>query len=247
MAQDLKGKVALVTGGAKGIGRAIVENLARRGASVMFNYVTSDKQAHELVETLHKEGIKVVAFKADIAKVADVKKLFEETVKTFGGLDILVNNAGIFLGKPVAYTSEEEFDRIFNTNTKGVFFSLQEAAKVIRDEGRIVCISTSLTSATNIAYMSAYVGSKAAIEQFAKGIATELAAKKVTVNCISPGSTHTDMLPKEFHETGAKGSVFQRLGEPKDIADAVGFLVSEKARWITGTNLDVNGGVVMRE
>jgi len=212
---------------------------------VVVNYTNSEKVAKELVESIHKNGGKAIAVQADVGKVADIKKLFHETIKHFGALDILVNNAGIFKGSLIASTTEEDYDQIFDVNTKGTFFSLQEAAKVIRNEGRIINITTALVHSYRIANMSYYTASKAAVDQFTKGLAAELADKKVTVNSVSPAYTDTDILSAEVKEQVKSASIFNRVGTADEIAEVVGFLVSEKARWVTGQNVSAGGGATM--
>ena len=239
-------KVAIVTGASDGIGRAIAERLARDGATVVVNYGKSADKAKQVVAGIEAKGGKAVAVQADMSKVGDVSRLVKDTVKRFGRLDILVNNAGTFMFKPLAETTEEEFDRMFALNTKGPYFALQEAAKVIEEGGRIVNIST---DGTHIGFggATAYLGSKGALEQFTKGLAHELAPKGVTVNTVSPGYTDTAMMPADpaFRQVGEQASPLKRLGLPKDIADVVAFVVSEEARWLTGQNIHAGGGVVM--
>jgi len=239
-------KVAIVTGASDGIGRAIAERLAQDGATVVVNYGKSADKAKQVVAGIEAKGGKAVAIQADMSKVGDAGRLVKDTVKKFGRLDILVNNAGMFMFKPLVDMSEEEFDRMFALNTKGPYFALQEAAKVIQDGGRIVNIST---DGTHIGFggVTAYLGSKGALEQFTKGLAHELAPKGVTVNTVSPGYTITAMLPSDpaFRQIGEQASPLKRLGVPKDIADVVAFVVSEEARWLTGQNIHTGGGVVM--
>jgi 3-oxoacyl-[acyl-carrier protein] reductase len=243
---SLTNKVAIVTGASRGIGRGIAERLARDGARVVVNYTRSADEAKKVVAGIEANGGKAVAVQADVSKVADVRRLFREAEKAFGRLDILVNNAGMFIYKPLTETTEEEFDNIFALNTKGPYFALQEAAKVIREGGRIVNISTDGTH-VGFAGATAYLGSKGALELFTKGLAHELAPKGVTVNTVSPGYTVTDMLPADptFRQIGEQASPFKRLGTTKDIADVVSFVVSEEARWLTGQNIHAGGGVVM--
>lgn len=241
---SLKGKVAIVTGASNGIGRGIAERLAQDGASVVVNYAKSADKAKQVVAGIEAKGGKAVAIQADVSKVADVRRLVKDAVKQFGRLDILVNNAGDFLAKPLAETTEEEFDRLFALNAKGPYFAMQEAAKTIADGGRIVNIST---DGTHLGFSGAtvYLGSKGALEQFTKGLAHELAPKGVTVNTVSPGFTETDMMKEPFRTVGIQMSPLKRIGLPKDIADVVAFVVSEDARWLTGQNLHAGGGVVM--
>jgi 3-oxoacyl-[acyl-carrier protein] reductase len=243
---SLTGKVAIVTGASNGIGRAIAERVAQEGATVVVNYGKSADKAKDVVAGIEANGGKALAIQADMSRVADVGRLVKDTVKTFGRLDILVNNAGMFLYKPLVETTEEEFDNMFAHNTKGPYFAMQEAAKVIHEGGRIVNIST---DGTHIGFAGAtsYLGSKGALEQFTRGLAHELAPKGVTVNTVSPGYTATDMLPADptFRQIGEQASPLKRLGVPKDIADVVAFVVSEEARWLTGQNIHAGGGVVM--
>jgi 3-oxoacyl-[acyl-carrier protein] reductase len=242
----LNGQVAIVTGSSDGIGRAIAERLAHDGATVVVNYGKSADKAKQVVAGIEAKGGKALAVQADMSKVGDVGRLIKDTVKTFGRLDILVNNAGMFMFKHMAETTEEEFDRMFALNTKGPYFALQEAAKVIQEGGRIVNISTDGTH-IGFAGATAYLGSKGALEQFTKGLAHELAPKGITVNTVSPGYTITAMLPPDptFRQIGEQASPLKRLGTPKDIADVVAFVVSEDARWLTGQNIHAGGGVVM--
>ncbi|MEP6888331.1 MAG: glucose 1-dehydrogenase, partial [Nitrospirales bacterium] len=238
------GKVAIVTGASNGIGRAVAERLAQDGAMVIVNYGKSADKAKAVVAGIESQGGNAVAIQADMSKVPDVRRLVRETVQRFKRLDILVNNAGMAIFKPLLETTELEFDQIFALNAKGPYFAMQEAAKVIEDRGRIVNISTDGTH-MGFPNVTAYLGTKGALEQFTKGLAHELAPKGVTVNTVSPGFTETAMLPDAFRETGTQMSPLKRIGMPKDIADVVAFVVSEEARWLTGQNLHASGGIVM--
>lgn len=241
---SLTEKVAIVTGASAGIGRAIAERLAQEGATVVVNYGKSADKARAVVAGIESKGGKAVAVQADISKIADVRRLVRETVQRFGRLDILVNNAGMALLKPLVETTEQEFDQIFALNAKGAYFAMQEAARVIEPGGRIVNISSDGTR-MSFASVTAYLGTKGALEQFTKGLAIELAPKGVTVNTVSPGFTDTAMMPDAFRETGAQMSPLKRLGTPEDIANVVAFIVSDQARWLTGQNIHASGGVVM--
>ena len=241
---SLTEKIAVVTGASSGIGRAIAEQLAQEGATVVVNYGKSADNAKAVVAGIESKGGKAVAIQADMSKIEDVRRLIRETVDRFGRLDILVNNAGIVIFKPLVETTEQEFDQIVALNAKGPYFAMQEAAKIIEDGGRIVNISTDGTH-MGFAGAAAYLGSKAALEQFTKALAHEVASKGVTVNTVSPGFTETAMLPDAFRETGAQMSPLKRLGTPRDIADVVAFIVSDQARWLTGQNIHASGGVVM--
>lgn len=241
----LSGKVAIVTGSSRGIGRAIAERLAQDGASVVINYARSADKAKEAIAGIEARGGQALALQADMSQVKDIRHLFQATVDHFGHLDILVNNAGLAVYKPLAEVTEEEFDATFTLNARGTFFALQEAARRMADGGRIVSISTGGTvSASPTA--SFYAGSKAAVEQFTKALAKEIGGRGITVNVVSPGFTDTEMLANnpQFKEKGAKMSPLGRLGQPADVADVVAFLVSEQARWLTGQNIQAGGGVV---
>ncbi|HVK84293.1 MAG TPA: glucose 1-dehydrogenase [Kofleriaceae bacterium] len=240
----LTDKVAIVTGASGGIGRGIAERLAQEGAVVVVNYGKREDQAGEVVRGIEARGGKAVAVQADLGRVDDARRLVRDTVARFGRLDILVNNAGITLEKPLVETTEQEFDRIFAVNAKGPYFALQEAAKVIVDGGRIVNISTAATRAA-FAGATAYVGSKAALEQFTKGLAHELAPRGVTVNNVSPGFTDTPMMWDSLRETAVAMTPLKRLGRPDDIAAVVAFVVSDEARWLTGQTIQAAGGAVM--
>jgi 3-oxoacyl-[acyl-carrier protein] reductase len=241
---SLTDKVAIVTGASSGIGRAIAERLAQEGATVVVNYAKSEDKAKAVVTGIQSRGGKAVAMHADMTNVADARRLVKDTVDRLGRLDILVNNAGMAILKPLLETTEQEFDEIFALNAKGPYFAMQEAAKVIKDGGRIVNISSGGTRMP-VGNGTAYLGTKAALEQFTKGLALELAPKAVTVNTVSPGFTETAMLPDSFREMATQMSPFKRVGMPKDIADVVAFVVSDQARWVTGQNIHASGGVVM--
>jgi len=239
----LEGKSALVTGSSRGIGRAITERLAADGAAVVINYARNKQPAQGVVNNILGRGGKAIAIQADISKPAEVRRLFSEAEKAMGRLDIVVANAGVHISKPLIENTEADYDYIFDINTKGVFFTLQEAARRVRDGGRIVVVSTGGTK-MHFANMSLYLGSKGAIEQFARSLSLEVGPRNVTVNVLSPGFTDTDMLPEQYREYGASLSPFNRVGAPEDVADVATFLASDAARWVTGQNLQAGGGVV---
>ena len=247
MAKKLSGKVALVTGAAKGIGRAIALRLAQDGAAVVVNYSGSAQQAQETVGQIETSGGKAVAAQADVSRVADVRRLFDACQAAFGRLDILVNNAGVMFTKPVVEVGEEEFDRIFAVNVKGSFFCCREAAKRMADGGRIINLSSSTTVMMLPGY-AAYVATKGAVEQFSHVLAKELGAKKITVNVVSPGPTDTELFgqgkTEEQKQNFARMAALGRLGQPQDIADVVALLASADAGWITGQNIRANGGLI---
>jgi 3-oxoacyl-[acyl-carrier protein] reductase len=240
----LAGKTALVTGSSRGIGRAIAERLAADGATVVINYARSLQHAREVVDGIHARAGKAVAIQADVSKPAEVQRLFSEAEKVVGPLDIVVANAGVFLSKPLIENTEADYDYVFDINTKGVFFILQEAARRVRGGGRIIAVSTGGTKMP-FSNASLYLGSKAAVEQFARSLARELGPRNVTVNILSPGFTDTDMLnSEETRALGASLSPFNRIGTPQEVADVSAFLASDAARWVTGQNLQAGGGVV---
>lgn len=238
---QLSGKGALVTGASRGIGRAVAERFAEAGARVVVHYGESREEAESLASR-----IGAVAIQADMGNPAAVRGLIAEADEKLGGLDILVNNAGIAIFKPVGEITEEEYDRMFAVNTKGVFIAMQEAAHRMRDGGRIINVSTGAT-VTGTANGAIYCGSKAAIEQFSRVLARELGFRGITVNTVSPGFTETDML-KQFPylcEIGPGMSPFGRLGTGADVAAVIAFLASDDAHWLTGQNVQAGGGVNM--
>lgn len=243
MSLILSGKTALVTGASRGIGRAIAERLAADGAAVIVNYARTEKLAQEVVKAIEAKGGKAIAIQADVAKPAEVQRLFSAAEKAMGRLDIVVANAGVHAVKPLIENTEADYNYIFDINTRGVFFTLQEAGRRVRDGGRIVVVSTGGTK-MHFANMSLYLGSKGAIEQFARSLSLELGPRNVTVNILSPGFTATDMLPEEYRAYGASLSPFNRVGTPQEVADVSAFLASDASRWITGQNIQAGGGVV---
>ena len=172
-----------------------------------------------------------------------MQRLFREAEKVLGGLDIVIANAGVYIVKPLIENTEADYNYIFDINTRGVFFTLQEAGRRVRDGGRIVVVSTGGTK-LRFANNSLYLGSKGAIEQFARSLSVELGPRNVTVNILSPGFTETDMLPEQYRDFGASLSPFKRVGTPEDVADVAAFLASDAARWVTGQNVQAGGGVV---
>jgi 3-oxoacyl-[acyl-carrier protein] reductase len=242
---DLMGKVAIVTGGSRGIGRGIAERLGRDGAYVVVNYSDSEQAANEVVDAICDAGGKSVSIQADLSNIADIHTLFAKTIEYFGKLDILVNNAGIAgTTDSIEKVTAEDYDRVFNLNVRGVLFSLQEAAKHMGNGGRIVNISSSLTLYPR-ARTAVYAASKAAVTLLTQVMAQEVGDRDITVNTVIPGPTVPGMfarLSPEYQQQAAASSLFNRLGTPQDIADVVAFLVSEEARWISGEEICVNGG-----
>jgi 3-oxoacyl-[acyl-carrier protein] reductase len=240
--KELVGKNAIVTGASRGIGRAIALGLAARGASVAVGYVTNRDRATEVVAEITANGGKAVAIGADLAQPSEVARLFDEAERALGPLDIVFANAADALVKPLVACTEDDFDRMFATNAKGVFFTLQQAASRLRDGGRIVATSTGGTRMF-FTETSLYLGTKGAVEQFVRVLARELGGRGITVNALSPGFTDTDLLPDRDREVAAAASPFGRVGQPEDVADAAVFLAGDGGRWITGQNIAAGGGV----
>ncbi|MER8722736.1 SDR family oxidoreductase [Mesorhizobium sp. M1027] len=242
MHRPLEGKTALVTGSSRGIGRAIAEGLATKGAAVVVNYVGNEKAAREVVAAIEGNGGKAVAIQADVSSIPDIRRLFDETEMQMGPIDIVVANVGVAVIKPLVEATEADFDHVFGTNAKGTFFTLQEAARRVRDGGRIIAVSTGGTKMF-FTQTALYLGSKGAVEQFVRVLSRELGPRAVTVNALSPGFTDTDLLPERDRAVAAGMSPFGRIGAPRDVADVAVFLASDEARWLTGENIQAGGGV----
>jgi len=243
----LDGKVALVTGASRGIGRAIAVRLGQDGAAVVVNYSGNHEAARETVAAVEAASGRAVAVQGDVGKLGDIQRLFDSAFEHFGKLDILVNNAGIMFNKPLADVTEEEFDRIFAVNVKGTFFSCQQAVKRMADGGRIINFSSS-TTAMMLPTYGTYVATKGAVEQLSHILAKELGPRGITVNVVSPGPTDTELFgqgkTEQDKQRFAQLAALGRLGQPEDIADVVALLVSDDANWITGQNIRANGGTI---
>lgn len=245
-AQPLTAKVALVTGGSRGIGAAIVRRLARDGADVAFSYAASRDRAQEVVRDVEVLGRRAVAIKADQGDAAQVASFVREAHAALGRLDILVNSAGVFVTGMVddAAADRAAFDRQLDVNVKGVAAAVRAAVPLMTEGGRIVSIGT--TGAVHIPFAGAadYVASKAAVAAYTRGWARDLGPRNITVNVVQPGAINTDMNPQDgpFAETLKGLAALGRYGQPEDIAAAVAFLAGPEAGYITGATLNVDGG-----
>lgn len=240
----LKDKVALVTGGSRGIGKAIVKDLMGQGASVAFTYVSSAEKAKALEEELSSLG-KVKGYQSNISNLDDINQLTDAIEKDFGKVDILINNAGRFVSKPFDEVTEDEFVQLFSTNVKGPFFLVQKMVRLIPEGGRVINISSGSTQ-HYVPMSSIYAASKGALEQFTRTWARELSAKKITVNSLLPGYTATDWVsdtPEEQMQWMAGQAALGELGTAEDISRAVLFLASDLGRWVTGQQMCVDGGL----
>lgn len=241
----LDGKGAVVTGGSRGIGRAIVQRLAADGSTVVFNFARSADHAAEVEQAVRDFGGRAYGVQIDLAEPGAVDKLMTFADERLDGLDILVNNAAMnFTHTPIADTDEELYDAIMAVNAKSTFLTIRHAARKMRDNGRIINISTlnTLRAAPGVA---PYRASKGAIEQLTKVAATELGGRGITVNAVGPGATDTDVLranPAAALEQVVALTPLGRLGQPADIADVVALLASPDARWITGQIIGATGG-----
>ncbi|WP_052849748.1 SDR family oxidoreductase [Streptomyces avicenniae] len=247
MSHPLKGKAAVVTGGSRGIGRAVVERLARDGAEVVFSYARAADRAAEVTDAVAAAGGTAHAVPADFTDPRAAARLMERADGLLGGLDILVNNAAAsFSPTPLADTEEDAFDAMLAVNLKAAFVTLRHAARTMRAGGRIVTIST-LNTARPAPGIGPYVAGKGALEQLTGVAALELGGRGITVNTVSPGATDTDLLrsanPAAALERVPGLTPLGRLGEPADIADVVAFLAGPDGRWVTGQNLRVTGGL----
>jgi NAD(P)-dependent dehydrogenase (short-subunit alcohol dehydrogenase family) len=247
-ARPLSGRVAIVTGATANLGLATAQCLASQGADVVLNYHRPQRreETRQAAEQLSGYGGRVLAVQADVTSASEVERLFAATVDACGGVDIVVNNAGLVIKKPLAETTDDDFDRAFAVNTRAAFLTMRQAARHIRDGGRIVNVITSIVAFT-IPFYGVYAASKGAVEYLTKALAKELGDRGVTVNCVAPGPLNTSFyFPVETEESiaGAKSrAAGNRLGEVDDVAPLIAFLCGPQARWITAQTLRVNGGM----
>ncbi|HEY8361704.1 MAG TPA: 3-oxoacyl-[acyl-carrier-protein] reductase [Tissierellaceae bacterium] len=246
---ELENKVALVTGGSRGIGREIALELARNGANVVITYVNNEEKANEVIDEIKSMGVKALAIKADVSKESDVQRMIEKVEEEFNSVDILVNNAGITKDNLLIRMKEEEWDEVMNVNLKGTFLCTKAVARMMMKKryGKIINI-TSVVGITGNIGQGNYSASKAGIIGFTKSIARELASRGIRVNAIAPGFIETDMtevLNEDIKNAMLKSIPLGTFGKPKDIANTVVFLASSKSDYITGQVINVNGGMFM--
>jgi len=241
-------KVAIITGGSKGIGRAIAERLALEGINLVLNYSNDTKAAEQAVESIKTLGVDAIAIKADVQKKTDIENLFNQAMVHFGRIDIVIANAGMELvNVPMVDYTEEQYDKLFGINTKGTFFTLQQAAKHINDNGRIIVVSSSTTVYINPGF-ALYGGSKTAPKYFVEVLSKELGHRGVTVNSVIPGAIDEAGIFAEmpadspYKKEIIDATPLGRMGLPKDVADVVSMVISEKASFITGHHFMANGG-----
>lgn len=249
--QSLTGKIALVTGASRGIGRATALRLAADGAKVIVHYSASGTAAQEVVNSIEKAGGKAFAVAADLAQIDGAAKLLaavEAGLKQHGWgteIDILVNNAGVAEYVALADTTVEQFDKLFNVNVRGLFFTVQKFAPKIKDGGRIINVS-SIVARAHFAGITAYSATKGAVDTLTKHLAAEFGARSITVNSISPGAIETDMSAwlrsTEGEAVARQIQAIPRVGKAEDVADAIAAVASPDARWVTGQVIEVGGG-----
>ena len=246
MSKTLKGKVALVTGGSRGIGAAIAKKLAEDGADVAISYSASADKANQVVKEIEAKGVRGAAFKADQAKTKEVEALVESVVKRFGRLDILVNNAGVFVTSQVheRANNQVELDHLFAVNVSGVAAAVRAASGVIGDGGRIISIGSVVGEQSPFPGIADYSATKAALLGYTRGWARDLGPKGITVNDVQPGPIDTDMNPADGEQAAgqAQATALGRYGKPEDIADMVAHLAGDGGRYITGASFLVDGG-----
>jgi 3-oxoacyl-[acyl-carrier protein] reductase len=240
-------KTAIVTGASRGIGAAVAERLAQDGFTVVVNYSGDVKSAEALAGKIQAGGGRALAVKADVSDGAAVRAMFDQTEKTFGGIDVLINNAGIMKLAKVADSDDALFDQQIAVNLKGGFNTMREAARRLRDGGRIVNFSTSVVG-TKFETYGVYAATKAAVETMTAILSKEMRGRNITVNAVAPGPTATDLFlagkSQELVDRLAKMNPMERLGTPEDIASVVAFLVGPDGGWVNGQVLRTNGGLV---
>lgn len=242
--QKLTGKVAVVTGGSRGIGAAITKRLAADGARVAFTYAKGAEAAASVVKEIERGGGKAIAIQADAADAKAVKAAVEKAAATFGQLDILVNNAGTAIPKKFEETTLEELDRVIDINVRGVFIATQAALKHMRDGGRIITIGSCVGERMMTPGLVPYAATKGAVKMFTQGLAREVGSRGITVNNVQPGPIDTDLNPAsgDWAPPQKAATALNRYGRVDEIAAMVAFVAGPEASYITGANLTVDGG-----
>jgi 3-oxoacyl-[acyl-carrier protein] reductase len=245
---ELAGKVAIVTGASKGIGAAIAKGLGAAGAAVVVNYASSREGADRVVADITSKGGRAVAVQGDVAKAADVRRLFAETQRAFGTLDVLVNNAGVYQLEPIESVAEGEFHRQFNTNVLGPILAIQEAVKRFGPKGGSVINISSVASTSAPPNSVVYSATKGALDTVTRVLAKELGPRRIRVNTIAPGGVETEgvraagLMGSDFEKQVVAGTPLGRFGQPEDIAGVAVFLASDAAGWVTGERISASGG-----
>ena len=246
----LIGKVAIVTGASKGIGAALAKGLAAAGAAVAVNYSADKAGAKRTVAEITHTGGKAIALQADVAKAAEVKRMFEATKQAFGSVDVLVNNAGVFQFAPFEAITEQEFHREFNTNVLGPILAIQAAVQHFPASGGSIINISSIASENPVPHLSLYSATKGAIDTLTKALAKELGPRNIRVNTVAPGHTDTEgtrrmglVGSEQAQQLVAETPLGGRFGRPEDIAPVVVFLASDEAAWLTGERISASGGV----
>ncbi|KKX31944.1 3-oxoacyl-ACP reductase family protein [Rhizobium sp. LC145] len=241
---NLDGKVALVTGGSRGIGAAIAKRLAAEGATVALTYVNSADKAEQVVREIEKAGGRAAAIRADNREAEAIEQAVRKTVETFGKLDILVNSAGIWHAAPLGETSVADFDEVMAVNLRAPFVAVRAAAGHLGEGGRIISIGSNLAELVPWPGISLYSASKAALIGLTKGLARDLGPRGITVNVVHPGSTNTDMNPAggDHSEPQRERIATGSFGEPEDIAGLVAWLAGPEGKFVSGASLTIDGG-----
>jgi 3-oxoacyl-[acyl-carrier protein] reductase len=243
--QKLAGKVAVVTGGSRGIGAAIVKRLAADGAKVAFTYARDAGAAASVVKEIERDGGEAVAIQADAADAAAVKTAVDKAVSTFGQLDILVNNAGTAIPKPFDEATLEEIDRVIDINIRGVYVATQAALKHMKSGGRIIMIGSAVGERVASPFLVPYAGTKGAVKMFSQALAREIGGRGITVNNVQPGPIDTDLNPAsgDWAVPQKAATALNRYGRPEEIAAMVAFVAGPESSYVTAANLTVDGGM----
>ncbi len=249
MSKKLSGKVAIVTGGSKGIGSSIADHLAREGAAVVVNYATSKEGADRVVAEIVKNGGKAIAIQANMSKPSEVQRLFSDTIKAFKKLDILVNNAGIYEFAPIEEVTPEHFHKQFDLNVLGPLLASKEAVKHFGESGGSIINLSSVVSTGSVPNAAVYSATKGAVNAITRSLASELGPRKIRVNAVAPGMVETEgthsqgITESDFRKQVQSQTPLGRIGKPEDVAPTVVFLASDDASWITGETFFISGGM----